>query len=73
VRTRLTSVTSLTDVRSSQQGSAPVVEVALERARMAERGVSVDEVSNALAGGLGGVESSELPERDLRTQIGVRY
>ncbi|MBL8958417.1 MAG: efflux RND transporter permease subunit, partial [Gemmatimonadetes bacterium] len=73
VRTRLTSVTSLTDVRSSQQGSAPVVEVALERARMAERGVSVDEVSNALAGGLGGVESSELRETDRRTQIRVRY
>lgn len=73
VRMRLTSVTSLTDVRSSQQGSAPVVEVALERARMAERGVSVDEVSNALAGGLGGVESSELRETDRRTQIRVRY
>ena len=73
VRTRLARVASLTDVRSSQQGSAPVVEVALERARMAERGVSVEEVSNALAGGLGGVESSELRETDRRTQIRVRY
>ena len=73
VRLRLSRVASLTDVRSSQQGSAPVVEVALERARMAERGVSVDEVSNALAGGLGGVESSELRETDRRTKIRVRY
>ncbi len=73
VRAKLQPLGSLTDVRSAQQGSAPVVEVALERARMAERGVSVDAVSNALAGGLGGVEASELRETDRRTKISVRY
>lgn len=73
VRKRLASLDALTDVRSSQQGSQPVVEMGLERARMAERGVSVDAVSNALAGGLGGVEASELRETDRRTQIRVRY
>ncbi|MGQ0648328.1 MAG: efflux RND transporter permease subunit [Gemmatimonadaceae bacterium] len=72
-RLRLASLPALTDVRSSQQGSQPVVEVALERARMAERGVSIDAVSNALAGGLGGVEASELRETDRRTPISVRY
>lgn len=73
VRKRLATLPALTDVRSAQQGSQPVVEVGLERARMAERGVSVDAVSNALAGGLGGVEASELRETDRRTTIRVRY
>ena len=73
VRLRLDTLSSLADVRSAQQGSQPVVEVALERARMAERGVSINEVSNALAGGLGGVEATELRETDRRTPITVRY
>ena len=73
VRLRLDTLQSLADVRSAQQGSQPVVEVGLERARMAERGVSIDEVSNALAGGLGGVEATELRETDRRTPITVRY
>ncbi len=73
VRTRLSSVASLADIRSAQQGSQPVIEVGLERKRMAERGVSIDEVSNALAGGLGGVEATELRETDRRTPITVRY
>ncbi|MCC6319671.1 MAG: efflux RND transporter permease subunit [Gemmatimonadaceae bacterium] len=72
-RARLGSITALTDIRSAQQGSQPVVEVGLERARMAERGVSVDAVANALAGGLGGVEATELRETDRRTPITVRY
>lgn len=73
VKTVLTGLSSLTDVRSAQQGAQPVVEVALERLRMAERGVTIDQVSNALAGGLGGVEASELRETDRRTPISVRY
>lgn len=73
VQRRLTTLASLKDVRSSQQGSQPVVEVALQRQRMAERGVSVDVVSNALSGGLGGVRASELRETDRRTNITVRY
>jgi HAE1 family hydrophobic/amphiphilic exporter-1 len=73
VRRRMMSLASLTDVRSSQQGAQPVVEVGLERARMSDRGVTIDEVTNALAGGLGGVEASELRETDRRTKINVRY
>ena len=72
-RVKLAALPALTDVRSSQQGSQPVVEVGLERARMAERGVAVNAVSNAMAGGLGGVEASELRETDRRTKITVRY
>ncbi|MGQ0766637.1 MAG: efflux RND transporter permease subunit [Gemmatimonadota bacterium] len=72
-RARLRDLATLADVRSAQQGSAPVVEVGLERARMAERGVSIEAVTNALAGGLGGVEASELRETDRRTPITVRY
>ncbi len=73
VRKKLSTSVALTDVRSSQQGAQPVVEVGLNRERMAERGVSVDAVANALAGGLGGVEASELRETDRRTKISVRY
>lgn len=73
VRKGLGTLTSLADIRSAQQGSQPVVEVGLERTLMAERGVSIDEVSDALAGGLGGVEATELRETDRRTPITVRY
>jgi len=73
VRARLGTLSSVADIRSAQQGSQPVIEVGLERRRMAERGVSIDAVSNALAGGLGGVEATELRETDRRTPITVRY
>jgi HAE1 family hydrophobic/amphiphilic exporter-1 len=51
----------------------PVVEVTLERQRIAERGLTIQAVSNALAGGLGGVSATELRETDRRTPISVRY
>jgi HAE1 family hydrophobic/amphiphilic exporter-1 len=60
-------------VRDAYSGTEPQVEVALERERIAEHGISVDEVSNALAGGLGGVQASELRETDRRTPITVRF
>ncbi len=69
----LSGVPTLTDIRSAQQGSAPLIEVGLRRQRMAEQGVSITDVANALAGGLGGVEASELRETDRRTPIAVRY
>jgi HAE1 family hydrophobic/amphiphilic exporter-1 len=47
--------------------------VELERTRLAERGISVQAVRNALQGGLGGVEASELRETDRRTPIRVRF
>lgn len=72
-RVRLRALSTLADVRSAQQGSAPVVEVTLQRQRMAERGVTIDAVSKAMAGGLGGVEASEFRETDRRTPINVRY
>ena len=49
------------------------VEVTLERERIAERGLSVEAVANALAGGLGGVASGDLRETDRRTPITVRF
>lgn len=66
-------LTSLSDVRDAQEGTQPVVEVTLERARIAERGLTIQAVSNALAGGLGGVSATELRETDRRTPITVRY
>ncbi|MFN8665871.1 MAG: efflux RND transporter permease subunit [Gemmatimonadaceae bacterium] len=72
-RSRLQKLPSLADVRDPNGGTQPVVEVTLERTLLAERGISVDAVANALAGGLGGVESSDFRETDRRTPISVRF
>jgi HAE1 family hydrophobic/amphiphilic exporter-1 len=49
------------------------VEVTLERGRIAERNLSVGAVSNAIAGGLGGVRANDFRETDRRTPIRVRF
>ncbi len=72
-RTLLSRVPGLTDVRDAYAGTQPVVELGLERERIALRGLSIDAVSDAIAGGLGGVKASELRETDRRTPIRVRY
>ena len=72
-RAALGKLPSLTDVRDAYSGTQPQVEIGLERQRIAERGISIDAVANALAGGLGGVSASELRETDRRTPIRVRY
>ncbi|MDP1861173.1 MAG: efflux RND transporter permease subunit [Gemmatimonadaceae bacterium] len=73
VRARLRGLSALSDVRDPNGGMQPVIEVTLERQRLAERGISVDAVANALAGGLGGVASSDFRETDRRTPISVRF
>jgi len=50
-----------------------VVEVALERERLAQRGIGTGTVAAALAGGLGGTAAGDLRETDRRTPIRVRY
>ncbi|HEX6089981.1 MAG TPA: efflux RND transporter permease subunit [Gemmatimonadales bacterium] len=72
-RAALDSIPSLADVRDAYAGTQPQVEIELERQRIAERGISIDAVANALAGGLGGVDASELRETDRRTPIRVRF
>jgi HAE1 family hydrophobic/amphiphilic exporter-1 len=72
-RVRMRALKSLSDVRDAQEGLQPVVEVTLARDRIAERGLTVNAVANALAGGLGGVPASELRETDHRTPISVRF
>ena len=72
-RSILRGLPSLSDVRDAQEGTQPLVEVTLQRQRIAERGLSIQAVSNALAGGLGGVSATELRETDRRTPISVRY
>ena len=69
----LRGVTTLADVRDAYGGTQPVVEVTLERDRLAQRGICATTVANALAGGLGGVPASELRETDRRTPIAVRF
>jgi HAE1 family hydrophobic/amphiphilic exporter-1 len=72
-RALLRGVRTLADVRDAYGGTQPVVEVALERERLAQRGIAANTVVNALSGGLGGVAASELRETDRRTPIAVRY
>ena len=73
VRRAMQTVSSLTDVRNAFAATQPVVEVSLQRARMAERDIVPLQVASALAGALGGVSASELRETDRRTPIMVRY
>ncbi|HXF95252.1 MAG TPA: efflux RND transporter permease subunit [Gemmatimonadales bacterium] len=72
VRAMLRTLPTLVDVRDAYSGSQPVIELGLERDRIARRGLSVERVANALAGGLGGLTASELRETDRRTPIIVR-
>lgn len=72
-RARMRALPWLADVRDAQEGRQPVIEVTLARDRIAERGLTIQAVANAVAGGLGGVASSELRETDRRTPITVRY
>ena len=73
VRAAMQTVPALTDVRDAFAATQPIVEVSLERARMAERNIVPQQVASALAGALGGVSASELRETDRRTPIMVRY
>lgn len=72
-RRLLRGIPELSDVREAFAGTQPVVEVTLERQRLAERGISPQMVASALSGALGGVAASELRETDRRTPIVVRY
>lgn len=73
VRTELAKVEALADVRDAFAGTQPLVELTLRRDELALRNITVQSVINALRGGLGGVEASELRETDRRTPIQVRY
>jgi hydrophobic/amphiphilic exporter-1 (mainly G- bacteria), HAE1 family len=73
VRRHLDGLPDLSDVRDAYAATQPVVEIGLQRDRLAERGISPQVVASALKGALGGVEASDLRETDRRTPIAVRY
>jgi HAE1 family hydrophobic/amphiphilic exporter-1 len=73
VRSALRSLKTLADVRDAYAGTQEVVEITLERDRIALRGLQIAEVSAALSGALGGVEATEFRETDRRTPITVRF
>ncbi|MEN9507465.1 MAG: hypothetical protein RLZZ621_28 [Gemmatimonadota bacterium] len=73
VRRAMATVPELSDVREAYTRTQPVVEVALQRDRLAERGIAPLEVVNALQGALGGVLASEFRETDRRTPIMARF
>ncbi|MDF2776232.1 MAG: hypothetical protein K0S86_5733, partial [Geminicoccaceae bacterium] len=72
-RTLLRGLQTLTDVRDAHGGTQPVVEIVLERERLAQRGIAANTVVTALSGGLGGVPASDFRETDRRTPIAVRF
>lgn len=71
-RAVLRQILYLVDVRDAYSGSQPIVEIGLDRGPIARRGLSIERVADAVAGGLGGVPASELRETDRRTPITVR-
>jgi HAE1 family hydrophobic/amphiphilic exporter-1 len=73
VRRAMATVPELSDVREAYARTQPVVEVVLQRDRLADRGIAPLEVVNALQGALGGVLASELRETDRRTPIVARF
>jgi HAE1 family hydrophobic/amphiphilic exporter-1 len=73
VRARLRGISTLADVRNAYATTQPIIEITLERDRLAQRNISVNQVVRALQGGLGGVKASELRETDRRTPITVRF
>jgi HAE1 family hydrophobic/amphiphilic exporter-1 len=64
---------TLADVRNAHAGTQPIIEVELERERLARYDIDADQVIGALGGALGGVSSSELRQTDRRTPIRVRF
>ncbi len=73
VRARLQELPQLADVREAFAGTQPLVELTLERERIAQRGLTPQAIINGLKGSLGGVAATELRETDRRTPIQVRY
>jgi HAE1 family hydrophobic/amphiphilic exporter-1 len=73
VRTELRKLKTLADVQDAFSGTQDVVEVTLERQRIALRGLSIDDVIAALSGALGGVKATDFRETDRRTPITVRF
>jgi HAE1 family hydrophobic/amphiphilic exporter-1 len=73
IQTLMEQLPTLADVRAAYSSTQPQLEVTLLRDRMAQRGISVQAVVNALAGGLGGVDADELRLTDRRIPIRVRF
>jgi HAE1 family hydrophobic/amphiphilic exporter-1 len=73
VRTALTTLPELADVRDAFAGTQPIIELSLRRDRIAQRGLSTQAIINGLKGSLGGVLATELRETDRRVPIQVRY
>jgi HAE1 family hydrophobic/amphiphilic exporter-1 len=72
-RNALVEVPQLADVRDAFAGTQPLVELTLNRERIAQRGLTPQAIINGLKGSLGGVAATELRETDRRTPIQVRY
>jgi HAE1 family hydrophobic/amphiphilic exporter-1 len=72
-RWALEEVPQLADIRDAFAGTQPLIELTLDRDRIAQRGLTPQAIINGLKGSLGGVAATELRETDRRTPIQVRY
>ncbi|MGE3526323.1 MAG: efflux RND transporter permease subunit, partial [Gemmatimonadales bacterium] len=72
-RTVLRDLPSLADVRDAYTATQEVLEITLERQRLALRGIAIEDVTAALSGALGGVKATDFREIDRRTPITVRF
>jgi len=63
----------LTDIRDPSYGTQPVVEVTIDRTRLAMRGITPGAVVAGLQAALGGADATDFRETDARTPMRVRY
>ena len=68
----LQTIPGATSVKAEQVGGAPALDVKLDRAAIARLGLTVRDVSDTIAAGLGGRESGLVYEGDRRFDVTVR-
>jgi HAE1 family hydrophobic/amphiphilic exporter-1 len=73
VRQALQQVGTLADVQSAYAGTEPIVEISLRRDRIAQRGLAIGAIANAIKSALGGIGAGDLRETDRHTPIQIRY
>lgn len=73
VRRLMAGIPGLADVREAYQGLQPLVEIEVQRDRLARHDIPLDAVAGALSGALGGLAAGDLRRPDHRVPIRVRY
>lgn len=72
VRARLSGIDGIADLALYQAGSVPQIAIELDRARLAERGLSVAEAQDVIEVALGGKVATEIWEGERRYGVSLR-